>query len=274
MSDNPLKQYFRRPVLYIKLPSKGAYYSSDVFQATETGDIPVYPMTAIDEITGKTPDAVFNGQAVVDIIQSCVPAIKDGWKINTIDLESILIAIRVASNGEKMSIGSKCPSCETDGDYEVDLLDLLNNKTVPNYNKELNLNELLIKFRPITWAESTKNSMAQFDLQKLMVMLQDYEDTDAKQQELKKVFTKLNETVTNLVVDTIECIKTPESIVTNKNHILEFMQNCDKSTSQTIRDYSIDLKTQGDLKPLQIRCFNCQHEYKQKLNLNITDFFD
>ena len=31
----------------------------------------------IDEITFKTPDALLNGQATVDVIQSCIPNIKD-----------------------------------------------------------------------------------------------------------------------------------------------------------------------------------------------------
>ena len=32
-------------------------------------------MTAKDEMMFKTPDALLNGQATVDVIQSCIPAI-------------------------------------------------------------------------------------------------------------------------------------------------------------------------------------------------------
>ena len=104
ISNNPLKQYFRRPAIYIKLPSEGKYYSSDVINKTETREIPVYPMTAIDEITTKTPDALFNGSVIVELIKSCIPDIKDPWKINNIDLDTILIGIKVASTGNSLEL--------------------------------------------------------------------------------------------------------------------------------------------------------------------------
>ena len=53
----------------------------------ENRELPVYPMTAIDEITYRTPDALFNGQAVVNVIHSCVPNIKNAWEIPGTDLD-------------------------------------------------------------------------------------------------------------------------------------------------------------------------------------------
>nr|NIU01198.1 hypothetical protein [Nitrosopumilaceae archaeon]NIU85959.1 hypothetical protein [Nitrosopumilaceae archaeon]NIV66026.1 hypothetical protein [Nitrosopumilaceae archaeon]NIX61800.1 hypothetical protein [Nitrosopumilaceae archaeon] len=54
MTDNPLKQYFRQPTIHISLPSNGKYYSEGSIEIPESGELPVYPMTAIDEITYKT----------------------------------------------------------------------------------------------------------------------------------------------------------------------------------------------------------------------------
>ena len=54
MNDhNPLKQYFRRPAMYLKLPSQGKFYDETVVRMPENGELPVYPMTAIDEITAR-----------------------------------------------------------------------------------------------------------------------------------------------------------------------------------------------------------------------------
>ena len=49
----------------------------DVIDMTSTTELPVSPMTAMDEIKFKTPDALMNGQGVVDVIQSCIPDIKN-----------------------------------------------------------------------------------------------------------------------------------------------------------------------------------------------------
>ena len=76
MSNNPLKQFFRQPAIYVRLPSQGKFYPPGVLEMPATGELPVYPMTAIDEITYRTPDALFNGQATVNVLQSCVPDIK------------------------------------------------------------------------------------------------------------------------------------------------------------------------------------------------------
>jgi hypothetical protein len=86
MDNNPLRQFFRRPAVYFSLPSKGKDYDIDVLELPESGELPVYPMTAIDEITVRTPDALYNGSAVADLIKSCVPAIKDPWRLNSNDL--------------------------------------------------------------------------------------------------------------------------------------------------------------------------------------------
>ena len=86
--NNPLKQYFRQPAIYIKLPSQGKYYSPDALNPSITGEYPVYPMTAIDEITYRTPDAMFNGQATVNVIQSCVPDIKNAWQTPAMDMDT------------------------------------------------------------------------------------------------------------------------------------------------------------------------------------------
>ena len=71
-SNNPLTQYFRQPAIYVKLPSNGNFYPESSIDLAVNGEYPVLPMTAIDEITYRTPDALFNGQAVVSVIQSCL----------------------------------------------------------------------------------------------------------------------------------------------------------------------------------------------------------
>ena len=108
-SSNPLAKYFRQPKIYISLPSQGKYYPPGVLVETENGEYPVYSMTARDELTFKTPDPLFNGQATVDVIQSCFPHIKDAWRIPSIDMDAILIAIRIATFGEDLDIDIKIP---------------------------------------------------------------------------------------------------------------------------------------------------------------------
>ena len=100
--QNPLRKYFRQPKVYITLPSKGKFYADGAIELPESGEFPVFAMTAKDELTMKTPDALLNGQATVDVIKSCIPAIKNPWSMPSIDLDAVLIAIRIATYGEMM----------------------------------------------------------------------------------------------------------------------------------------------------------------------------
>ena len=68
IEQNPLRKYFRQPKVYITLPSRGKYYAEGVLDMPSTNELPVFAMTAKDELIIKTPDALLNGQATVEII--------------------------------------------------------------------------------------------------------------------------------------------------------------------------------------------------------------
>ena len=123
-NTNQLNKYFRQPAVYISLPTSGNYPPT-VLEKSQTGEIGVMPMTARDEIKFKTPDALMNGQVVVDVIQSCIPQIKDAWQISNYDLDTILIAIRIATYGETMDITFNVPIVNEKSSHTVNLPALL-----------------------------------------------------------------------------------------------------------------------------------------------------
>ena len=118
---NPLHKFFRQPKVYTTLPSKGQYYPAGALEMPETNELPVFAMTAKDELTMKTPDALMNGQATVDLVKSCVPNIIDPWKMPSIDLDTILIAIRIATFGPELSVTQVIPGLNEERSFSVDL---------------------------------------------------------------------------------------------------------------------------------------------------------
>lgn len=273
IENNPLKQYFRRPGIYLKLPSGGLGYEPGVIEFTESGDLPVYPMTAIDEISSKTPDALYNGTAVVDIIKSCIPSIKEPWKISSVDLDAILVAIKIATNGNEMDIETTCTKCEEDSKYGVNLSIVLNNFKAGDYESGLVIDQLKIKFKPLTYKKLSESSVKQFEIQKSIILLNNMEDgleKDAKSSDILKIIT---DSTLDVLVDTIDCVITPEAIVNDRDYIMDFIKNTDKKTFDSIRDYSVSLREKTQTKPLHITCTHCNHEYDQSFTLNVSDFF-
>lgn len=273
IQNNPLKQYFRRPAIYLKLPSGGKMYAPGVVNIPESGELAVYPMTAIDEISSKTPDALYNGTAMVDIIKSCIPDIKDPWAINSMDLDAILIAIKSAAGGDDMSISSECPSCKEVAEYGVNLIGILSQLKSADYEKELTINELSIKFRPLSYKEMNEAGTSQMEAQRIFMMLEKEENEAVRAEKTQEALRFITEVTMRILSNTVTHVRTPNVFVEEKEYILDFLKNCDRETYIAIRDYNASLKAQTEIKPLKIKCIHCQHEYEQQFTLNTSDFF-
>lgn len=272
--DNPLKQYFRRPALFISLPSKGKYYPQGAIDTEGSGELPVYPMTAIDEITSKTPDALFNGAAVVEIIKSCVPAIKDPWSIPATDIDTILVGIRTASNGNDLDVETTCPKCSETSKYGANLVQLLSTINPKGYDETFKIGELVFRFKPLSYKKINDGNMAQFELQREVSLLQNIDDATQRVTQSNVIMKKLTEMNIELISNTIESITLPNEVVTNIDFIREYLQGCDRNTFDSIRQHVIKIREAVNIKPLKIKCIACAHEYEQPLILNVSDFFD
>ena len=274
MQQNPLQQYFRRPSVYLKLPSGGAGYPEGALDLPDNGEVPIYPMTAIDEITARTPDALFNGTAVAEIIKSCVPNIKDPWSVSNVDLDPILVAIKTATHGGNMDLDSTCPKCDELSKYGINLSGILSSFTPGDYATPLNIGEdIKIKFKPLPFKLINDTSMQQFQFQKAIQTLANITDDAERSEKSKQVLMDLNEVSTGMLADSIEFIKVPTATVMDREYILEFLKNVDVVAFDIIRKHGIKLKQRTESKPLKIKCVNCQHEYEQPFSINVSDFF-
>ena len=275
-SNNPLRQYFRQPAIYIKLPSQGNYYPPGTLDMPLNKELPVFPMTAIDEITYRTPDALFNGQAVVNVIQSCLPNIKDAWSIPAIDLDTILVAIRVATYGHQMDFSTTCPKCNNDEEYGIDLRTVLDSIRAPDYSQPIKQGDVEIYFKPMTYKNMSDNNRRQFDEQRLFqnINLGDGNPDMAQINAVSAALKKMTEMTVDALAQSILTIKTPSAIVTELEFIQEFMKNCDRGIFNRIQYYIIEHKQQAELQPLNISCKQCSNEYSQQFTLDMSNFFD
>jgi rubredoxin len=275
MNSNPLSQYFRQPAIFVRLPSQGKFYPANAIEHTVNGEYPVLPMTTMDEITYRTPDALFNGQAVCSVVESCVPNIKDAWAIPSIDLDTILVAIRIATYGSDLDINSVCPSCETESEYTSNLTQILSAISSVDYTKSLAIGDLEIWFQPLSYKQMNDNSLTQFEEQRSLQSLQDISGDNSEQiKQLSDVLKKINNITTRALAQSIALVKTPTAQVSEFDHIAEWLVNCDRKTFAEIRDYIIENKQKSELRPMHIQCSNCNHEYDQSFTLNMTDFFE
>jgi hypothetical protein len=273
-SANPLKQFFRQPKLYVRLPSDGQFWPQGSLEMPPNNELPVLPMTALDEINYRTPDALFNGAAVVNVIQSCMPNIKNAWHIPAVDLNTILVAIRIASYGNEAEINTHCPHCEADNGYLINLRGVLDQMEVPDYSKSLSRNSIEIFFKPLSYEQQSQINIAQFEQQRIITQLP---GSDIPEEEKNKMLTDALEAITKITIQaitfTISVIRTPQSLVSEPEFIREFLANCDHALYAEIRNHAVTLRSSDELKPLKITCSECTKEFEQPFVLDTASFF-
>lgn len=253
IEQNPLKKYFRQPKVFITLPSKGKFYPEGAIEIPENKEFPVFAMTAKDELTMKTPDALLNGAATVEVVKSCVPNIKNPWHMPSIDLDAILIAIRIATYGDKMEITTKVPNIGEDRVFDIDLRQLLNNLVLKDYNNKFSMNDMSIVTRPMTYKEFTDASLKTFEEQRIFALVNDEKIPD--QEKLAK-FNESFQTLTNLTISSLSSsvvsISIGDTIVENPAHIKEFIENADKEFYNEVLKHIEAQKDLFALEPLKV----------------------
>jgi hypothetical protein len=278
---NPLNKYFRQASIYVKLPS-GTDYPQDVVTKSETGEIGIMPMTAKDEVRFKTPDALMNGQGVVDVIESCIPDIKDAWQIKSYDLDTILVAIRIATYGETMEINFTVPGANEQVAHTVNLPAILDQIQKTKVDTVFTLKDgLKITVQPLTYRDMTSTSLQTFQQQKMYSAVQDSELSDEdKATRFNDAFKKLTELNASILLKNIASITmTDGTVITDAAHIKEFVDNANATLIKEIETKLMDLRTQGAVKPLNLKATEEQIKkgapasYEVPVTFDTSNFF-
>ena len=255
-NTNPLGKYYRQPQIYIRLPSQGKYYGPDVFTPTETGEIPVLPMTAKDELSFKTPDSMMSGQSTVDVIQSCVPNFKIAWKMVNFDTDAVLLAIRIATYGETMDVNYKVPVTNEEMSHTVNLPALLEDLGRINIVDEATTKTgFKVKLAPLDYQSLSQIQTAQFEQQKIYTTVNNSALSEKeKSTQFVKSFKLLNNINFSMLVDSITSITTPEgNTVVDKAQIRDFCDNCDAKVINEIQDELGNIRSQAQIKPIKLQ---------------------
>jgi hypothetical protein len=254
MEQNPLRKYFRQPKVFITLPSKGKYYPTDALSVPETGEYPVYAMTAKDELSMKTPDALLNGQATVDMIKSCVPSIVNPWHMPSIDLDAVLVAIRIATYGDILEITTKVPGTGEDRKFDVDLRQILNKMVTVEYEDNITVENMKVLLRPLTYKEFTDASLKTFEEQRIFSIVNNDEIPDTeKLTKFNVSFKKLTDLTVTTLSRSIVSISIGDDVVSNIAHIDEFINNADKNFYTSITDHLDIQKSKFQVAPMPVK---------------------
>lgn len=272
---NPLAKHFRQPAIYLRLPSDGLWWEDGALVMPANKELPIYPMSTKDEILLRTPDALLNGQGVVDVIHSCVPNIKDAWKMPSVDVDAVLIAIRIATYGNNMNFDSKCTHCGEENTHEVDLGNTLAGMRCPSFDSTLEYQGLKIRFKPQQFFSVNKSNMIEFEEQKLLNVLNaaNMNDED-RAKEVTHIMDRLYQFGLTACTNSTDFIELEDGTrVTEPEFILEFYQNAESAVIKAIQARISEFTEQSKPDGLNLACQACTKSYKVNLTFDYSNFF-
>lgn len=246
--------FMRQPKIYIRLPSNGEFWPNGSLDISENGEYPVYSMTAKDELMLKVPDALMSGQAVVDVIQNCIPNIKNAWHMPSIDVDTILIALRLATYGEKMTTPVNLGE-QLEFDYQVDLRIVLDNliNSIEWESTVFVTDDLTVHVKPLSYKQISQAALKSFETQKLMGIINDETITEEqKLQAFKESFSRLTEITIGMVQESVYLVESINGSTSEPEHIKEFVANIDKDMFNKIQNHLDGLRDKNQIKPIII----------------------
>lgn len=279
MSNNPLIKAYRKPALYITLPSGGQYYDPKPTLSVD-GELAIYPMTARDELITKTPDALFNGEATNTLIRSCAPDIQDPDQIPVNDLLTILLSIRQASYGDKVEVDINCPQCKHINQMAFDANTILaKSKSVEDVDRVVTLSgDFKVTLKPYSLKDRTILQIQQVKQAKMVQALTD--SADLSEEEQTERFGKTFVEIANLTVELIaNCIEEVdhdtdlEEPVFDHDTIKEWLANITTNDYDLIKETVEKLSDSGINQMFKISCQECGHGWDAQVDLDMSNFF-
>ena len=274
--SNPLKQYYRAPKLYTSLPSAGQY--NDIEEKSGSGEVAVYAMTSKDELTLRNPDALLNGEAVIQLIKSCVPDIVNVRSLPVCDVDILLIAIRMSTYGEIMETKIRSPhGAKREDEYSVNLNAILENvrPIMPDPNVILE-SGVVCYVRPFTYNTQTKLNLLAYDQAKAIRNIEAAggEGANPELSQFKNMFVKLADQNTDSMVESVVKITTPDGeTVLDKAQIKEFLLNLDAVSMKKIDNKIIELNQSSSTVKQKFICKETNEEFESEVRLDPADFF-
>jgi len=278
---NPLQQYYRSVKVYTRLPTQGKHYKEDLIKFNEDGEVAIMPMTGKDEICLKDPNALLNGEALRQVLKSCVIDIKDPNQIAMNDVTALMVAIKLASYGKTQRSSIDCPKCEVENQYDIEYQSLLDSMEIMEGDNVVVLsNGVSVFVRPFTLNEQIMASKKTFEQAKIGRLLdQQNADEDKQMAAISnsiKTMVDLNyHLLANCVIKIVDQANNMTFInnkETNKD-VHDFLVNISREDAKAIDEEIARINQVGINKNFNLVCEKCKHKWTTEMEFNISDFF-
>jgi len=259
LSPNPLLSALKLPGRVFPVPSGCHFYNNGEVDdaAKKTGEVQVFSMSGLAEMKFRSPDLLYSGKAVCEVIKECIPSILKPEVIMSKDVDTLLSYIRLVTYGQTIEIRSK-HSCENakEHTYDVNLESMVTSTKVltkEQYQLMFTVklpNDQVVQLHPLEWQDAVE-------------LLQAASSSETTGEEVNKLFTK----------NILSLISSIDGI-SDREMISQWVKLAPAPYVKLIQDaVNNGLENWGTDFMANIKCKDCGEEYIFPLDLNPASFF-
>jgi len=273
---NPLLSKTKLPGRMFQLPSKGIFYNPGTVldPRVKDGEIQVKSLSALAEMKFRSPDLLFNGRALREICEECIPDIIHPEGLISKDVDAIFCFLKICTYGDDLSakISHECKPLKINT-YSINLNNIISNPR----NESLKFNDISyvvvlsngmkVNLRPITFQDAIDVNHIRIDLE------QKYTETNNPDPVL------LEKMVIRDIMSGIESVETePDESgvrirINDRSMIEEWVRTLKKIHFKEIHEQLEKANEWGYNLVVKVTCKECSHEFDYPLEMNPINFF-
>jgi hypothetical protein len=241
------------------LPSLGIFYKNgELSDDVVNGEIYLDPFKTRHDILMRSPDKLFSGEAVNEVLKECCPQILKPLDLLSNDVDFILTALRKISFGNQTEI-SYTHDCEkaTNHSYVLDIYKFITSaKTIdPTSVKSKYFHTLSngqeVMFKPVKFGDS-------LDMYKNIIEKGDDMTIDEIESSIIKSVASLIESVAG---------------INDSGMIIEWLSNLSPKMINELKDSTAQLNDWGANFTSTVKCKDCGEDVDITSEVNVVNFF-
>ena len=254
---NPLLQKLHIPAEIHRIPSGGQLYDPGVLSG-EGGEVHVYPMTAIDELEIKSPDLLFSGEALINVIRRCVPDVLNPEELFIRDVDFLMLVIRKATFGSTYEI-PHTHTCEDakEHTYGVELGNIISAAKSINPIDFKRISQLTIGSDDVKY----NVTLSPMRLKHMIKLMQVVDTANTQSERSEKLFSAM-----------VMLIRDIDGI-TDEKSIFDLLSAIPTTWAEEIATRADELGQWGANFTTPTKCKDCGSEVELHVNINPLSFF-
>jgi len=274
--ENPLQNYYRHKDIYVKLPTGGKWMKQPP-NLTADGEIGVRAMTVRDELLLNIPDALYNGQAIYELIESICPDIGNASDMSLPDVDVIMLASRATSYEKTFPVEATCSHCDNAQLFEVDLQKVLGNVKTVWEQTELEVDGLVVEMRPNTVSAIHASNIKVSETSRILSsMKENQEVTEQLKQQYSENIQQIAAANIVLLADAIVKVTMPDGkVVEDPQHIIDWLTNTNRKVNDVLTKQRLRMNLNGIDKVFNFTCAeeDCAKTFSAEIEFNPSFFF-